>query len=92
MSFMYSLLLPLILQSEGDILRNVHVGKQRIFLKDRINMPLIGCKVEVMSLPSNSTFPVSGVSNPPRIRSVVVFPHPEGPSRVNEFIFLDLPD
>ena len=42
---MYSFALAAYLESEGYIFRNVHVGKQRIFLKDRIDMPLVGRKV-----------------------------------------------
>ena len=36
----------------------------------------------VISCPLNKTFPASGVSKPPRIRNVVVFPQPLGPRRV----------
>src|SRR5882672_2305777 len=35
----------------------------------------------VMSFPSNSMVPESGVSSPAIILSVVVFPHPEGPRK-----------
>ncbi len=35
-----------------------------------------------MSAPSKITCPLSGVSNPPRMRRVVVLPHPLGPNRV----------
>ena len=35
----------------------------------------------VISRPSNSTEPVSGDSNPAMMRSVVVLPQPDGPSK-----------
>src|SRR6266704_3671134 len=34
----------------------------------------------VISRPSNATLPESGTSNPAMMRSVVVLPHPDGPS------------
>ena len=38
----------------------------------------------VMSCPSKRTLPLSGFSKPPMMRSVVVFPQPEGPSSVTK--------
>lgn len=41
----------------------------------------------MISFPSKITRPSSGMINPPIIRSVVVFPHPDGPSKVtNSFL------
>ena len=43
-----------------------------------------------MSFPSKITLPLSGVSNPPIILSVVVFPQPLGPRSVrNLFSFMN---
>ena len=44
-----------------------------------------------MRFPSSITSPEVGVRNPPMIRSVVVFPQPEGPSRLIIFSIADLP-
>ena len=43
---------------------------------------IVGGGTEAMSLPSKITCPASGVSKPPMMRSIVVFPQPDGPSSV----------
>ena len=55
--------------------------KSAYFWKTVFSCRLFGASV-VMSFPSKMTFPLSGCSKPPMIRSVVVFPQPEGPRSV----------
>ena len=43
-----------------------------------------------MSTSSKMTCPLSGVSKPPKIRSVVVFPHPDGIEERDKLIFADI--
>ena len=78
------------IQAETDIIHNIKMWKQRIFLEYRIDLPfLYGGSLEI-SMPLNSTSPPLGSSNPAMILKVVVFPQPLGPRSVREFVFVDI--
>ena len=58
-------------------------GKSAYFWKTVFSWRRFGGRL-VISCPSKITLPLSGVVKPPRMRSVVVLPQPEGPSRVTK--------
>ena len=66
-------------QSELHVVLHGQMRKQRVALKDRADVAVIGRPV-VDASAAEQDFPWSGCSNPAIIRSVVVLPHPEGPS------------
>ena len=63
-----------------DVLAH-RVGKERVVLEDGVYRAVIWRQPGDVGS-SSSTVPVSGSSKPAIIRRVVVFPEPEGPSRV----------
>ena len=85
LSLMYSLLFLLIFNPNAIFSAMDICGNKAYFWKTVFRFLLFGGRL-VMSTPSKMTCPLSGVSKPPKIRSVVVFPHPDGPrSVINSF-------
>ena len=67
-------------QPEAHVVGHRQMREQRVALEDGVDRTLLGRDDETSS-PSISTRPLVGRSNPPIIRSVVVLPQPDGPSR-----------
>ena len=68
------------LEPEGDVALDVEVGEERVGLEDRVDVAAVGRRVGDV-LAGEVHGPSVGSSKPPIIRSVVVLPHPLGPSR-----------
>ena len=72
------LLLP---KGEGHVFKDVQMGEEGILLKNSVDVPFVGGHV-VDFLAQKEDIALIRVSKPPMSRSMVVFPQPEGPSRV----------
>src|SRR6185436_9185847 len=72
----------LALQPVGDVGGDVEVGEQRVRLEHHVDRRRYG-GTAVMSWPSMTMRPSSGVSKPAIMRNRVVLPQPEPPSRAN---------
>ena len=71
----------LVAQAEGDVLRHRQVREERVVLEDHVDRPLVGRHVGDVGSRRCGSSPSVGSSKPPIIRSSVVLPQPEGPSR-----------
>ncbi len=71
-----------LLESERDVSRHGEVRKERVVLEDHADRPLIRAHAPLTTSPSIRIVPPSGSgsSKPAINRSVVVLPHPDGPS------------
>ena len=69
------------LEPERDVLEHRAVREEREVLEDRRGRPLGGRDAVTSDWPSRPMSPSVGCSWPPIMRSVVVLPQPEGPSR-----------
>jgi len=71
-------------QAEADVVRDRQVRKKQRLLEDQPDRSALRGKPEMLR-PSKWMSPMSGAVRPASIDRVVLFPHPEGPSRaVNE--------
>ena len=68
---------------------HVHVRVEREELEDEGDVALASARLKVTSSPPSRMSPEVGSSRPAIMRSVVVLPQPEGPSRHEELAVLD---
>ncbi len=66
-------------QAEGDVVEHAEVREERVALEDRVDVALVRRHAGDVA-PSSRMRPLVGSSKPAIIRSVVVLPHPDGPS------------
>ena len=70
---------PAPLEAEGDVVGDRHVREERVALEDGVHVPLVRRQPDDVAVGEEDR-PDVGSSKPPIIRSVVVFPQPDGPS------------
>ncbi len=68
--------------AEGDVLKHAHVLEQRIVLEHKPDFALASSQLGDVGV-LDEIVPVSACSSPAMIRSSVVLPDPEGPSRAS---------
>ena len=68
------------LEAERDVVLDVEVLEQRVALEDRVDVALVTAAPRRPARRRGRSRPRSGCSKPATIRSVVVFPQPDGPS------------
>ena len=73
-----------VLEAEGDVVGHVEVREQRVALEHGVDVALVRRALRATSSPSSRIRPLVGRSKPAIMRSVVVFPQPDGPSMREE--------
>ena len=68
-------------QAEGDVVEDRHVPEQGVVLEDEADLALAHMAARSRPRRRRGSLPPSGVSSPAMMRSSVVLPEPDGPSR-----------